>query len=188
MVAMSRIGKRPIIIPEGVELNVSGRTIKVKGKLGELSYEVPEGVKWELGDKTLTFTRESDLPSVRALHGLARSLVQNMVTGVSRGFTKRLEVRGTGYRANVSGSKLTLNVGLSHPVTVEFPREVTVKLEGTTTKDQLPTTIVSVSGIDKAVVGHWADQVRRSRPPEPYKGKGIRYEGEYIKRKAGKTG
>jgi len=185
---MSRIGKKPIGIPAGVEVNIDGRIIKVKGKLGELSYEVPRRIAWELNEGTLTFTRESDLPSVRALHGLARALVQNMVTGVSEGFAKRLEVRGTGYRASVSGNKLTLNVGLSHPVVVEFPRDVTVKLEGTTTKDQLPTTIVSVSGIDRSVVGHWADQVRRSRPPEPYKGKGIRYEGEYVRRKAGKTG
>ncbi len=185
---MSRVGKRPIAIPEGVDVSVSGRTFQVKGKLGGLSYDVPEGLNWELGDGTLTFTRESDLPKVRALHGLVRSLVQNMVIGVSEGFTKRLEIRGTGYRANVSGNKLTLNVGMSHPIVVQFPKDVTVKLEGTTTKDQLPTTIVSVSGIDKAQVGHWADQVRRARPPEPYKGKGIRYEGEYVKRKAGKTG
>jgi large subunit ribosomal protein L6 len=185
---MSRVGKKPINIPDGVEVSIDGRTIKVKGKLGELSYEVPERIAWELSEGTLTFTRESNLPSVRALHGLARALAQNMITGVSEGFTKRLEVRGTGYRASVSGSKLTLSVGLSHPVTVEFPKDVTVKLEGTTTKDQLPTTIISVSGIDRSVVGHWADQVRRSRPPEPYKGKGIRYEGEYVRRKAGKTG
>jgi len=185
---MSRVGKKPINIPDGVEVSIDGRTIKAKGKLGELSYEVPERIVWELNEGTLTFTRESNLPYVRALHGLARALVQNMITGVSEGFTKRLEVRGTGYRASVAGSKLTLNVGLSHPVIVEFPEDVTIKLEGTTTKDQLPTTIVSVSGIDRSAVGHWADQVRRSRPPEPYKGKGIRYEGEYVRRKAGKTG
>ena len=185
---MSRVGRKPINIPDGVDVNVDDRVIKVKGKLGELSYKVPERIAWELSEGTLVFTRESDLPSVRALHGLARAIVQNIVTGVSEGFTKRLEVRGTGYRANVSGRRLTLSVGLSHPVEIEFPEDVTVKLEGTTTKDQLPTTIVSISGIDKSVVGHWADQVRRARPPEPYKGKGIRYEGEYVRRKAGKTG
>ncbi|MCD6283151.1 50S ribosomal protein L6 [bacterium] len=185
---MSRVGKKPINIPAGVEVSIDGRTIKAKGNLGELSYVVPEQITWELKGNTLTFSRGSNLPSVRALHGLARALVQNMITGVSKGFAKRLEIRGTGYRASVSGNKLTLSVGLSHPVVVEFPKDVTIKVEGTTTREQLPTTIISVSGIDRSAVGHWADQVRRSRPPEPYKGKGIRYEGEYVRRKAGKTG
>lgn len=185
---MSRVGKRPIVLPPGVEATAEDRTITVKGKLGELTHEVPESIDFAIADGTIVFTRKSDAPAVRALHGLTRALVNNMVVGVSEGFTKKLEVRGTGYRVNVSGSKLTLNVGFSHPVVFNFPPEVKVALVGTTTKEQLPTSIISVSGIDRERVGHWADQIRRVYPPEPYKGKGIRYEGERVVRKAGKTG
>ncbi len=185
---MSRIGNKPVKIPEDVEVMVGGRDIGVKGKLGKLSYQLPEGISCEHKDDMLVFTRVSNEPTVRAFHGLARALVQNIVTGVSQGFVKRLEVRGTGYRANVSANTLTMSVGFSHPVVIEFPAEITVKMEGTTTREQLPTTVISVSGIDKGLVGHWADQIHRVRPPEPYKGKGIRYEGEHVARKAGKTG
>jgi len=185
---MSRIGRKPVIIPEGVEVSLKGRLVHVKGKLGELSYELPEEIQATIEDRKISLVRLSDKPKIRALHGLSRALVQNMVVGVSQGFVKRLELRGTGYRASVSGQKLTLNVGYSHPVVLEFPKEIVVKIEGTTTKEQLPTTIISVSGFDKQKVGHYADLIRRVRPVEPYKGKGIRYEGEYVRRKAGKVG
>ena len=185
---MSRIGRKPIQIPQGVEIKLDNRSMTAKGKLGELSFEIPAGVTCEITGETIKFERENDFPPVRALHGLARAVVQNMVTGVSVGFTRRMEVRGTGYRVNVQGNKLTMDIGFSHPVVFDFPKEVTVKLEGNTTREQLPTTIISLTGIDKERVGHWADQVRRVYPPEPYKGKGIRYEGEKVIRKAGKTG
>jgi len=184
---MSRIGKKPVILPDGVEVSFNGRQITVKGPKGELSWQIPDGIEVKQEERVLTFHRINDKPKIRALHGLTRSLVQNIVTGVSEGFTRRLEIRGTGYRAQVSGQKLTITVGFSHPVVFEFPKDITVKVEGTTTKDQLPTTIISVSGIDKQKVGHYAALIRRVRPPEPYKGKGIRYEGEYVRRKAGKT-
>jgi large subunit ribosomal protein L6 len=185
---MSRIGRKPIRIPQGVDVTLRDNSLTVKGKLGELSYALPGGITCELAEGNIKFARENDLPPVRALHGLARALVQNMVTGVSVGFTRRMEVRGTGYRVNVQGNKLTMDIGFSHPVVFDFPKDVTVKLEGNTTREQLPTAIISLTGIDKERVGHWADQVRRVYPPEPYKGKGIRYEGERVIRKAGKTG
>jgi len=171
-----------------VQARLDGRTLRVKGKLGELSYSLPEGIGCEQDGGLLRLLRANDEPRTKALHGLARALINNMVVGVSEGFTRRLEVRGTGYRAAVSGQKLTLNVGYSHPVVVEFPRGIAVRIEGTTTREQLPTTVITVQGIDKGLVGHWADMVRRVRPPEPFKGKGIRYEDERVVRKAGKTG
>lgn len=186
---MSRVGKKPVLLPPGTQVEIQGRTIVVKGPKGVLSQSIPEGIEVSLDNNTaLVFTRNSDKPKVRALHGLVRMLAQNMVTGVSEGFVKRLELRGTGYRASVSGRKLILTVGFSRPVELEFPEDITVKVEGTTTKENLPTTILSVSGIDKQKVGHYASLIRRVRPAEPYKGKGIRYEGEYVRRKAGKTG
>ncbi len=185
---MSRIGRKPVLIPDGVEVRIEGGRISVKGPKGELAYQVPESISVSNENGKLMFTRNSEKPKVRSLHGLARAITQNLVTGVSSGFTRRLEIRGTGYRAQVSSNKLILTVGFSHPVELEFPEDVTVKIEGTTTKDQLPTTLISISGIDKEKVGHYASLVRRIRPPEPYKGKGIRYEGEYVRRKAGKTG
>jgi len=185
---MSRVGRKPIALPPGVEAAAKGRTITVKGKLGELAHEVAECIDFEIADGKITFSRKSNEPAVRARHGLTRALVSNIVVGVSEGFTKKLEVRGTGYRVNVAGSKLTLNIGFSHPVEFDFPPEVKVAMEGTTTKEQLPTSVITISGIDRERVGHWADQVRRVYPPEPYKGKGIRYEGERVIRKAGKTG
>jgi large subunit ribosomal protein L6 len=185
---MSRIGRKPIQIPQGVEVKLDDRSMTVKGKLGEMSFEIPAGITCDIAGETINFERENNQPPVRALHGLSRALVQNMVTGVSVGFTRRMEVRGTGYRVNVQGNKLTMDIGFSHPVIFDFPSEVTVKLEGNTTREQTPTTIISLTGINKERVGHWADQVHRVYPPEPYKGKGIRYEGERVIRKAGKTG
>ncbi len=185
---MSRIGRKPISIPQGVEVALNGRQLTVKGRLGELSHDLPAGILCEIASDDIRFSRENDTPPVRALHGLMRALAQNMVTGVSEGFQKRMEIRGTGYRVNVQGNKLTMDIGFSHPIVFDFPQEVTVKLEGATTREQTPTTVISISGINKERVGHWADQVRRVKPPEPYKGKGIRYEKERVIRKAGKTG
>jgi len=185
---MSRVGRRPIAVPSGVEVSLEAGTLTVKGPRGELSLAIPEGISAEVGDRALSFARENDRPPVRALHGLTRALANNMVIGVSQGFEKQIEVRGTGYRASVAGRKLSLKLGFSHEVEIEFPADVKVNVTGTTTRDQLPTTIVSISGINKEKVGHWADQVRRIFPPESYKGKGIRYADEYVRRKAGKTG
>ena len=185
---MSRVGKSPVAIPSGVQVSLDGHTLRVKGPRGELSKTMPSEITVHIGDNEMTFTRENNRPPVRALHGLARSLAHNMVVGVSEGFEKQLEVRGTGYRVSVQKNKLTMKLGFSHDVVMDFPRHVEVKVVGTTTREQLPTTIISVSGIDKEQVGHWADLVQRVYPPEPYKGKGIRYAGEYVRRKAGKTG
>lgn len=185
---MSRVGRQPIAIPPGVQVSLEGGVVKVKGPRGELALPISRGISVGVEKDTLTFHRESDRPPVRALHGLMRSLVNNMVIGVSQGFERQLEVRGTGYRVSVSGSKLTMKLGFSHDVEISFPPDIEVKMLGTATRDQLPTSIISISGIDKEKVGHWADQVRRAYPPEPYKGKGIRYVDEYVRRKAGKTG
>jgi len=185
---MSRIGRQPIAIPPGVRVSLDGPTLSVKGPRGELSLTVSSGISVDITDNVLSFRRKSDRPAVRAQHGLMRALANNMVMGVSQGFEKRLEVRGTGYRVNVTGRKLSMKLGFSHDVEIEFPSDIEVKVVGTTTRDQLPTSIIAISGIDKGKVGHWADQVRRVYPPEPYKGKGIRYADEYVRRKAGKTG
>ncbi len=185
---MSRIGKKPVIIPKDVELTLDGKRIAVKGPKGSLSLTIPEEIQANIVDGEISFVRTSDKPKVRALHGLTRALTQNMITGVTQGFVKRLEIRGTGYRAQVTDNTLVLSVGFSHPVRIEIPPYVEVKVEGTTTKEQLPTTIISVAGIDKEKVGHFAALIRKVRPPEPYKGKGIRYEDERVRKKAGKTG
>lgn len=177
---MSRIGKMPIAVPSGVDVTVEGATIKVKGSKGELSRTLSDRVSIDLADGTLTVNRVDDSREARALHGLTRALVFNMVTGVAEGYTKSLEIQGVGYRAAMKGSDLELQVGFSHPVTIPAP-------EGITFEVPEPTRI-SVSGIDKELVGQVAADVRKVRPPEPYKGKGIRYVGEYVRRKAGKAG
>ena len=177
---MSRIGKMPIAVPSGVDVTVEGATIKVKGSKGELSRTLSDRVSIDLADGTLTVNRVDDSREARALHGLTRALVFNMVTGVAEGYTKSLEIQGVGYRAAMKGSDLELQVGFSHPVVVEAP-------EGITFEVPEPTKI-SVVGIDKELVGQTAAVVRKVRPPEPYKGKGIRYVGEYVRRKAGKAG
>ena len=179
---MSRIGKMPIAVPSGVTVDLQDRHLKVKGPKGELEMDVhPEMTLGfsEDDDKTLVVTRPSDQKEHRALHGLTRSLVANMVEGVSQGFSKTLEIVGVGYRAEQKGKGLTLHLGFSH--TIDFPAPDGVSLE---TPNQ--TTIV-VSGADKQSVGHTAAVIRSFRPPEPYKGKGVRYQGEQIRRKAGKT-
>jgi large subunit ribosomal protein L6 len=175
---MSRIGKSPIELPGGVSVSISPGRVMVNGPLGELSQEVPSRMKIEQQDGSVVVTRPSDRGDDRALHGLTRSLIANMVEGVTNGFQKRLEIQGVGYRAALRGTDLELNVGFSHPVVLKAPAGITF---------EVPTpTEVLVKGIDKQRVGQIAAEVRKVRPPEPYKGKGIRYEGEYVRRKVGK--
>ncbi|HYZ78140.1 MAG TPA: 50S ribosomal protein L6 [Gaiellaceae bacterium] len=175
---MSRIGNKPIELPSSVNVALSRGRVQVNGPLGELSQQVPLRMKIEQRDGELVVTRPTERGEDRALHGLTRSLIANMVEGVTKGFEKRLEVQGVGYRAALRGAALELNVGFSHPVVVE-PRA------GITFEVPAPTQIV-VKGVDKQQVGQTAAEVRAVRPPEPYKGKGIRYEGEYVRRKVGK--
>jgi large subunit ribosomal protein L6 len=177
---MSRVGKQPIAIPPQVEVRIEGSRVSVKGPRGEMSREFDPAIGVRLEDGRVLVTRPSDQPRHRALHGLTRSLIANMVQGVSEGFTKTLELHGVGYRAQQQGAKVQLSLGLSHTVEVT-PREgVTLEVEGTGR--------IHVRGIDKEMVGQVAAEIRRKRPPEPYKGKGIRYQGEYVRRKAGKAG
>lgn len=178
---MSRIGMMPISIPDGVEVKIDGRNVHVKGPKGELEQRFRSELAIVEEDGTLRVTRESEEPQVRALHGLTRSLLNNMVVGTSEGFSKTLEVHGVGYRAELRGKNLILNVGFSH--TVEFPPPDGIQFE---VEPRLGTIVVQ--GIDKQLVGQVASDIRKVRPPEPYKGKGIRYRGEYVRRKAGKAG
>jgi large subunit ribosomal protein L6 len=175
---MSRIGKSPIELPAGVSVSVSPGRVMVNGPLGELSQQVPPRMKIEQEDGQILVKRPTERGEDRALHGLTRTLVANMVEGVTKGFEKRLEIQGVGYRAALRGAALELAVGYSHPVVVE-PRP------GITFEVPAPTQVI-VKGIDKQQVGQTAAEIRRVRPPEPYKGKGIRYEGEYVRRKVGK--
>lgn len=177
---MSRIGKKPIDIPEKVQVDIVGNHITVKGPKGQLSEEMPRDMLVEQEEGRLTVKRPSDSPEHRALHGLTRTLIQNMITGVTEGFTRRLELVGVGYRANLQGKKLTLNVGLSHPVVFEAEENIEFEVPG-------PTQII-IKGIDKQQVGNLAAVIRKVHPPEPYKGKGIRYVGEQVRRKVGKAG
>ena len=180
---MSRIGKSPVTIPSGVEVKVDGSMITVKGPKGELTQEIDSCVTAKVEDGTVTFTRESDDPNHRSKHGLYRALVNNMVTGVSEGFKKELEVVGVGYRAKASGQTLELALGFSHAVVIEFPKEIKVSAE--TEKGKSP--IVRLESHDKQLVGQAAAKIRSLRKPEPYKGKGIKFVGEEIRRKAGKS-
>ncbi len=175
---MSRIGRQPIEVPAGVSVSIDPGRVMVNGPLGELHQQVPLRMKIEQGDGELTVTRPTDRGDDRALHGLTRSLVANMVEGVTKGYERKLEIQGVGYRAALRGTSLELSVGFSHPVVIE-PRQ------GITFEVPTPTEVI-VKGIDKQQVGQTAAEVRRVRPPEPYKGKGIRYEGEYVRRKVGK--
>ncbi len=175
---MSRIGRKPIQIPEGVEIDVKPGAVTVKGPKGELSQSLSRDMKVSVEDGTLTVARPTDRSEHRALHGLSRSLIANMVEGVTDGFERRLEIQGVGYRANLKGKSLELALGFSHPVTIEAP-------EGIEFEVPQPTEVV-VRGIDKQLVGETAARVRKARPPEPYKGKGVRYAGEYVARKVGK--
>ncbi len=175
---MSRIGKRPIEIPAGVEIDIGDGEVTVKGPKGELRQAVSPEMRIERSDATLTVERPSDRGEHRALHGLTRTLIANMVVGVTDGFEKRLEIQGVGYRARLQGKQLELALGYSHPVSVTPPNGIEFEVPQ-------PTEVV-VRGIDKQLVGEIAAQVRKQRPPEPYKGKGVRYAGEYVRRKVGK--
>lgn len=177
---MSRIGKRPIPIPSKVTVTVEGQTVTVKGPKGELSRQLPGLIALEQEGETLMVKRQNESRPARQLHGLCRTLVANMVEGVSQGFQRRLEIQGVGYRAQVQGRNLVLNVGYSNPVQIEPPTGIQVAVENNTN--------VIVSGIDKEIVGNIAATIRAVRPPEPYKGKGIRYAGEAVRRKVGKSG
>jgi large subunit ribosomal protein L6 len=175
---MSRIGRKPVEIPDGVTIDVKPGHVNVKGPKGELDQEVSAEMKVEMADGTLTVERPTDRGDHRALHGLTRSLIANMVVGVTEGYEKRLEIQGVGYRAQLRGQGLELSLGYSHPVSVEAP-------EGIEFEVPQPTEIV-VRGIDKQQVGQIAADIRKRRPPEPYKGKGVRYAGEQVARKVGK--
>ena len=177
---MSRIGRKPIPVPGNVTITVDGNTVRVKGPKGELSYTMRPEVRVRLENGTAYVERAQETKQARALHGLTRALVANMVTGVTTGFRRTLEIIGVGYKAEKRGKSLVLNVGYSHPV--EYPEPAGVTLTAPT-----PTSIV-VEGTDKQQVGQVAAELRAVRPPEPYKGKGIRYQGEQVRRKAGKTG
>ena len=176
---MSRIGKQPVEVPSGVDVKVQAGTITVKGPKGELNYTYNPAMTVKVEDGQVVVERPSDQKSDRALHGLTRSLISNMVEGVTEGFQKTLEIVGVGYRADMKGKSLTLNVGYSHPIQY-------TPMDGVTLECPDQTTVV-VSGPDKQKVGQVAAEIRGFRPPEPYKGKGIRYKGEHIRRKAGKT-
>jgi len=178
---MSRIGKMPVVVPAGVTIKLSDDNhLTVKGPKGELSRKLSADMNIAQEEGQLVITRPSDLKRHKSLHGLTRTLINNMVVGVTDGYVKRLDINGTGYRAAKSGNKLTLNLGYSHPVEMVDPEGVTCEVEGTNK--------IIVSGIDKEKVGQYAANIRAKRPPEPYKGKGVKYEDERIRRKAGKAG
>ncbi len=180
---MSRIGKSPVNIPSGVDVKVNGNHVSVKGPKGELEQTIDEAVKFKLEDGVMTFTRESDAPQHRAKHGLYRSLINNMVVGVSEGYKKELEVIGVGFRATATGQQLELALGYSHPIIIELPKEI--KVTADTQKGKAP--VVTLESYDKQLLGQVAAKIRSLRKPEPYKGKGIRFVGEDIRRKAGKA-
>ncbi|MCL1987922.1 MAG: 50S ribosomal protein L6 [Firmicutes bacterium] len=178
---MSRIGKMPITVPGGVDIKIGeNNQVTVKGPKGTLERTLPKDIKIEMEDGSIKVTRPSDLKRFKALHGLTRTLLNNMVVGVTDGYKKTLEINGVGYRAAKSGNKLTLTLGYSHPVEMLDPDGVTSEVEGNNK--------IVVSGIDKEKVGQYAANIREKRPPEPYKGKGIKYDTERIRRKAGKSG
>ncbi len=186
---MSRIGKKPVSIPDGVKVSISDRTINVEGPKGKLSWTHRSEVKVELDEsaKIVTVTRDSDDRFVRSLHGMTRSLIANMVEGCLNGYQKALEVYGVGYGVQLQGNKLTLSVGKSHPVVFEVPMGITVDVQTPQARGDNDPAKFSISGVDKQAVGELAAQIRMSRPPEPYKGKGVRYAGEYVRRKVGKA-
>ena len=177
---MSRIGRMPVAIPSGVDVTIDGRQVTVKGPKGTLSLEIVQPIEVKQADGTITVTRPSDEGEIRALHGLSRSLIANMVTGVTDGYRKTLEIVGVGYRVQAKGNDLEFSLGYSHPVPVSPPDGITFRVE-------TPTRLV-VEGIDKQQVGEVAANLRKLRKPDPYKGKGVRYQGEQIRRKVGKAG
>jgi len=176
---MSRVGKKAIQIPDGVKVNVDNQDIIVEGKQGKLSFAIPEPIKAKIQDNKITVSRPSDEKKHMSLHGLVRTYISNMLKGVTEGYKKELEIRGVGYKAQVKGSTLNILLGFSHPVDYPIPKGITIE----TPKP----TIVIVKGIDKIKVGEVAAEIRDYYKPEPYKGKGVRYAGEYVKHKAGKT-
>ena len=176
---MSRIGKLPISIPQGVNVRREGDLITVKGPKGELNLTVNPAMNIDIGESEITVTRPNDLAQNRSAHGLTRTLIANMVDGVSTGFTKRLEIVGVGFRAEMKGAVLQLNLGFSHAIMFFAPDEIEIKVTEPTK--------IEISGSDKQLVGQIAAKIRALRPPEPYKGKGVKYQGEQIRRKAGKT-
>ncbi len=177
---MSRIGRSPIQLESGVAVKLSEGVISVKGPKGELSAPIPGNIGTEIGEEEVRFTCPDKKKETQALHGLTRALVANMVKGVTAGFSKGLEIQGVGYRADVKGKKLNLALGFSHPVEVGIPEGLSVSVDGTTN--------IKIEGIDKQLVGQFAADIRAIRPPEPYKGKGVRYAGEHVRRKVGKAG
>jgi len=177
---MSRIGKRPVPIPKGVTVTISGQTVTVKGSKGELTRELPDSIAFTQEGEEIVVTRKDESRVARQCHGLVRTLIANMVEGVANGYQKKLEIQGVGYRASLKGQKLVMALGYSHPVEFDPPDGIQFAVEGNTN--------VTISGIDKEVVGNTAARVRAARPPEPYKGKGVRYSGEQVRRKAGKAG
>ena len=175
---MSRIGNRKLVIPEGVSVETEGNNVKVKGKLGELSLELPSVITIEIDENRITLKRSNEEKFTKALHGTTNANLNNMIIGVTNGYKKNLEIIGVGYRFNVQGNKLVINAGYSHPVEMKIPEGLKVEL--------ISNTEISISGISKELVGEYAANVRKVRAPEPYKGKGIRYKDEYVRRKEGK--
>ena len=176
---MSRIGKKPIQIPNNVQVSFDGNLLKAKGPKGELKLEIPKEIEFKFENNEITFSRPNDLKNVRALHGLTRALAFNVIEGVTNGFKKVLQIEGVGYKVEMKGNNLMLALGYSHPILIIPPKDNEIK-------SPAPNQI-HIHGIDKQRVGQLAARIRELRPPEPYKGKGIRYEGEYIRRKAGKS-
>lgn len=175
---MSRIGKRILVIPEGVTVNVNDSRVSVSGKLGSLELEVKPGIQVSVDNGNVTVTRENDSKKLKQLHGTTNANIKNMIEGVSTGFKKELEINGVGYRFQVAGNTLTISAGYSHPVKMEAPKGITIEAPSQTE--------LNIMGFDKQVVGEFAAQVRKVRGPEPYKGKGIKYKDEFIRRKEGK--
>ncbi len=176
---MSKIGSQPINIPESVNVTVTNQHVQVTGPKGALTQDLLPGIQVSQANQQVVVTRADDQQQTKAFHGLIRNLINNMIIGVSQGWSKNLELVGTGYRANLQGTQLSLSLGYSHPIIVPAPEGISFKLDGQTK--------ITVEGSDKQLVGQVAAQIRAARPPEPYKGKGVRYEGEYIRRKAGKA-
>lgn len=176
---MSRVGKLPIEIPQSIEVKIDGNTVTAKGSKGELQVTIHPDMSLNVSDGLIKVSRPSDSKLHRSLHGLSRSLVGNIIDGVSKGFSKKLEIQGVGYRAEIKSGRLVLQLGYSHPIVMHPPEGIDVSVEGNN--------LITVAGIDKQLVGQVAAKIRSFKPPEPYKGKGIRYVGEYVRRKAGKT-
>nr|QCI04244.1 ribosomal protein L6 [Anotrichium furcellatum] len=177
---MSRIGKKEIIVPQNVNIKINGCNIQIKGSKGELSYQISPNINIVLNNNIIQLTKNNNNKKTQALYGLSRSIIANMILGVSQGFEKKLSIQGVGYRSQIEGDNLILNVGYSHPVIIKPPKGISIKVENNTN--------ISIIGSSKELVGQIAAQIRSIRPPEPYKGKGIKYIDEYIRRKVGKAG